>query len=487
MIKTQLKQLTQPKPFAKSFITFRRFKGRHQKRKYWPVMVVLTCVFIGVNLAQAQVSVTALRINGEQVQGVNLFGAEYVSLSMLSKLANIERKGSVLRMKGMGRIILMPIDEDQERATTSFNTVQIDAKRLKARTATRIDGSVYIPLDTLAQGLGATYSAGSLSLPPPTLRNVSSRAGKTSDRLVLDLNRNVDVQDELRGTQARVVLKNTSGKTKRYATRGAFMPYAQVNKEGSDMTVSFTLPQNSGYRVYSVVREGGVRLVIDVGPGIPKTFPALMERIGKPLIVLDPLRVSNLRKDITLEVARRAGKLLSQAGWQVQLTRTRSTAMSRNEKLKLARRSDVYLALDLGRFPDAVRSGVTVYEQRSNSPAKFVDSVRNGTTAPYASLAVGDTGGTRKLSELIRGELKSNGIQSDQQDISKILILSEAPQAALLLEMGWMTNAQDRARFSTDGYMQSVAVATARSIATYLTARANNASENNSRVWQREN
>lgn len=461
--------------------------NKTKKKLRWPLAITLVGICVGVGLARAQISVTSFNLAGENVQGVNLFGAEYVSLSLLGNLVEVERLNKKIRIRGLGHIILMPIDEDQERSTTDYNLVQFDAKRTKARTATYIDGSIYIPLDTLAYGIGAKYSTGEISLPKSQLKSVSSRTGKTSDRLVLDLSRNVKIQDELRGTKARVVIKNTSGKAKRYATRGAFMPYAKVGQEGKDLVISFTLPQNSGYRVYSVLRPSGTRLVIDVGPGIPQTFPALMERIGKPLIVLDPLRVHNIRQDVTLEVARRAARLLTQAGWQVKLTRSKSSALGQNQKMLLARQSDVYFALDLGRMPEASRKGVTVYEQRGNGPSQFVNSIRNGTTAPYAALAVGDTGGTRKLSELLRGELKGGGVESGQQDISKVLTLSEAPQAALLLEMGWVSNSEDRARLSTDSYIQSVAVATARSIATYLTARANNSSKNDSRIWQREN
>ena len=41
--------------------------------------------------------------------------------------------------------------------------------------------------------------------------------------------------------------------------------------------------------------------------------PALLERISRPLIVLDPARVSGLGRDVTLEVARRAAELRSAA------------------------------------------------------------------------------------------------------------------------------------------------------------------------------
>lgn len=439
--------------------------------------LLLSAALIGVGIAGAQITFGKLNLAGKSVQSVNLYGAEYASQATLGDLLKISRSGSIMRVEGLGHVLLLPIDEDQVRATTDFNTVQLDAERVKARTATFVNGNIYLPLDTLARGLGASYQTGQFTLATRTLQSVSSRAGKDSDRLVLDLNREVTVKDELKGAVLRIILKNTQANPQRYTTRGAFIPFAEVTQEKSDSVVSFTLPQNSGYRVYPVVRSGGTRIVVDVGPGIPSDVPVLMERLSKPLIVLDPAKVQGMGKDVTLEVARRAAELLTKAGWQVKLTREQNAVIPLTDKLILARQSDVYLALDLGRFPGTQRGGVTVYEQTGRSSSQFVNNVRNGKIPPYGSLAVGDVGGTRKLSELLRGELKSSGVTAGQDSISRMLTLSETAQAALLLELGWTGNAQDRANLSTDARVQAFALAVARSIATYLTARANNSNQ----------
>ncbi|WP_135229670.1 N-acetylmuramoyl-L-alanine amidase family protein [Deinococcus fonticola] len=443
----------------------------------WP-RLLLTGALVLAGLAGAQFTFTKLNLAGQQVQSVDLYGAEYASQVTLGDLLDVKRDGSLVRVTGLGHVLLLPLDEDQVRATTDFNTVQLDAQRVQARTATWVNGNIYLPLDTLARGLGAAYQKGKFTLPTRTLQNVSSRAGKDTDRLVLDLSRDVMVRDELKGTVLRIMLKGTTGQTQRYTTRGAFIPYADVKQEGENTVVSFTLPQNSGYRVYPVVRQGGTRIVVDVGPGIPNDTPVLMERLAKPLIVLDPARVEGLGKDVTLEVARRSAELLTKAGWQVKLTREQGSALPLNEKLRLARASDVYLALDLGRFPKTTRGGVTVYENTGRSPAKFVNALRNGTeNPPLGSLAVGDMGGTRRLSELLRGELKGSGVTARQDSVARMLTLSETAQAALLLEVGWAGNAQDRANLGTEARMQALSVSVARSVATYLTARANNASQ----------
>ncbi|MHA0034238.1 hypothetical protein ACXXDK_04580 [Deinococcus sp. PESE-38] len=66
---------------------------------------------------------------------------------------------------------------------------------------------------------------------------------------------------------------------------------------------------------------------------------------------------------------------------------------------------------------------------------------------------------------------------AEQDDLRRMLTLSEAPQAALLLELGWAGNAQDRANLATEARLQALSVAVARSVANYLTTRAANASQ----------
>ncbi|BDP41885.1 hypothetical protein DAETH_18540 [Deinococcus aetherius] len=442
--------------------------------------LLLSAALLGAGLAGAQITFNRLNLVGTQVQSIDLYGAEYASDLVLSGVMRISREevenaGTIVRVEAFGHTLLLPLDEDQQRATTDFNTVQLDTERVQARTATLVNGNLYLPLDTLARGLGATYEQGTFKITPATLQGVSSRAGADSDRLVLDLTRDVAVTDELRGTTVTVTLRGVKGEARRYTTRGAFVPTAEVARKGDDLTLSFTLPQGSGYRVYRVVRPGGARLVVDVGPGVPRTTPALLDRITRPLIVLDPARVTGLGRDVTLEVARRAAELLNEAGWQVKVTRDAATALGLNQKLALTRRSDVYLALDLGRFPGSQRSGVTVYEPTGRAGSQYINALRGGAQIPYGNLAVGGPGGTRRLSELLRGELRGGGVTAKQENVSRVLMLGEAPQAALLLELGWAGDAGDRAKLGVDERLQAMSVAVARSVATYLTARASNA------------
>ncbi|MFC4453348.1 N-acetylmuramoyl-L-alanine amidase family protein [Deinococcus sonorensis] len=436
----------------------------------------LALLLVALGAAGAQLALTQLNLAGQRVQGVLVNGIEYASASTLGNLLSIVQTGGVVRVTGFGHLLLLPIDEDNQRATTDFNTVQLDSERVKARTATVQDGKVLLPLDTLARGLGAEYSQGKFTFPPAKLGSVSSLAGRTSDRIVLDLNRNVQLREELLGGKLRLTLLGTAGSTQTYATRGGFVPRVQVRQSGDNLQVELPLTGQSGYRLYSVVRPEGVRLVLDVGPGISLNVPALINRVRRPVIVLDPASVAGRGGDVTLEVARSAAELLSKAGWQVQLTRSTAQQQNLGSRLLLARQSDVYVSLDLGRFPGASRSGVTLYQHVGRSSTQILNAYRDAGSAPDLSLvrsAVGDPAESRRLSDLLRGELKAGGLPASQRSVSRQVLLGEAPHAALLLELGWPSNDADQARLSSSEQNQKMAQALAHSIATYLAARIN--------------
>ena len=427
----------------------------------------------GAQSAGAQPTYGQLNLAGRSAQSAFLHGAEYVSVGTLSRLVSVTELLGVARINGLGQVLLLPIDEDQQRATTTFNTVQLGTLRTRAATATRLDGKLLLPLSTLASGLGAQYSPGQFSLPRAALEDVSSLSGKRSDRVVFTLSRTVTVREELVGSALSLTLNGASASTRNYTTRGAFAPRVQVAASTAGARITLPLPPGSGYRVYTVQNSVGSRLVLDIGPGIALTLPAVLERARRPLIVLDPASVPGRSSDVTLEVARSAAELLSRAGWQVRLTRDSASQPSTSARQDLARQSDVFVSLDLGRFPGIVRSGVTLYEFAGQAPTQIVNAYRLAQAQPLVAQVVSSASSSRALSNLLRGELKSGGLAAAQQPQSRLLLLGEAPKAALLLELGWTQSQADSQRLSDSAKTGQMASALARAVATYLTARAN--------------
>ena len=436
------------------------------------VTLLLPALLLGA--AGAQYAYSKLSLSGREAQAIVLGGAEYASETALQGALRIIREDPYVRIQGLGHDLLLPIDQDPERAATTFNTVQLDTARLQARTATLVNGELYLPLDTLARGLGADYQTGSFSLPGPAIRSVASRAGKDADRIVLDLTRSAEVSAALSGDTLSVLLRGVTAQASSYATRGAFVPKFSVVSSAQGATIKLPLGAGAGYRFFTVVRPGSVRLVIDVGPGLPRNVSRLVDGPRSPLIVLDPAPAGG-GSDLPLEVARATGELLSKAGWQVKLTRSAAGRLPIAAREQMARRSQVFVTLSLGRFPGAPRRGLTLYQPSGEQDALIVGALRDAQDSPLAAAAVGNGGETKRLSELLLGELSSRGLKAATQALPKLYLPGEAPHAAFVLELGWPQNAADLANLLTPQRTTKVSEALALSVATFLKARLSNA------------
>ncbi|WP_161882119.1 N-acetylmuramoyl-L-alanine amidase [Deinococcus alpinitundrae] len=437
----------------------------------------LLAALLLLGVAGAQYAYSKLMLGGQETQAIVLGGAEYAAQGTLSGVVQVSRQDPYVVVQGLGHELILPIDQDAERAATTFNTVQLDNTRLNARTATLVNGELYLPLDTLARGLGADYKTGAFSLPAAALTNVSSRAGKDTDRIVLDFSRDPQYAVNVVGNTLTLILKGVNANPQTYATRGAFVPSFTVTSASGNARLGLTLGSGAGYRLFKVVRPGSVRLVLDIGPGLPRNVAALTDAPRAPLIVLDPAPKGGGSLDIPLEVARATGELLSKSGWQVKLTRSAAGRLPIAEREKLARQSQVFVTLSLGRFPGANRQGITLYQPVGEQNAQVINAYRDAANvSPLISAAVGDGGETKRLSELLLGELGARGLKAGAQPVPRLYLAGQAPHAAFELELGWPQNAGDLANLITPQRTGKVADALALSVATFLKARAANLS-----------
>ncbi len=430
-----------------------------------------------LGVAGAQLDFTRLNLFGRGTQSLTLYGKEYARDDVLSRYWRINRTGEIVSVEGFGHLLLLPVDQDQQRATTAFNTVQVDASRRNAATATLVNGHLYLPLTTLSAAIGAQYAPGSLTLPAPQVTGVASRAGQQSDRIVLDLNRDVPVTSSLTAGTLKVVLGGAAGRSQTYGTRGVFLPQVRLAQAEGGLTLSAPLKAPSGYRVFKVYGQGTVRVVLDAGPGVGMDVPELLARQRRPRIVIDPQAVPSVNgNDAPLELARATGEILTRAGWQVQLTRTSAGDSSLASRLELARQSDLFLSVGLERFPGATGGGVTLSGPSGAASAQIVNDIRAlDRPSNLLRAAVSGDGDNRRLSDLITGELKALDLTPRVASGRNLLLLREAPRAALNLEIGWPQNERDRARLADSAQTQALATALARGVATYLAAQANKA------------
>ena len=165
-----------------------------------------------------------------------------------------------------------------------------------------------------------------------------------------------------------------------------------------------------------------------------------------------------LEKTVTLDLAVRAQKILSERGHKVVLTRTSDKNVGLAERAKVAKAiaAPVFLSIHLNGFDHKVQGTETICNIMHNSlsadPCRAVQKSVLSATG-YADRNKGHPGGVKRQP---LGVLK--------------LSLHHAKTACCLLEVSFMDVAAEEARLKTSAYLNKIAKAIADGIADYLEA-----------------
>jgi N-acetylmuramoyl-L-alanine amidase len=151
-------------------------------------------------------------------------------------------------------------------------------------------------------------------------------------------------------------------------------------------------------------------------------------------------------KDINLEVARRVAALLEQRGVSVIMTRQQDRFVELEERAQIANRrnADLFVSIHSDSNPDRERQGFTVYVAKGASP----DSYK---AARAINQAMGGTGSD------------SHGIREADY---RVLVQSTCP--AVLVELGYLSNATEARRLQDSAYQTRLAQALADGISACL-------------------
>lgn len=246
------------------------------------------------------------------------------------------------------------------------------------------------------------------------------------------------------------------------------------------------------------------------GPGeVPlaevSTIPGGSEvvREGRPLVVIDPGHggIDNgastpngvHEKDIVLAFALKLQELLVQTGkYDVALTRDDDTFLRLEERVTLARqnKADLFISLHADSFQQPEIRGASVYtrdERATDVLDKVLADNENrsdivaGFTVPDMSQAVVDI-----LVDLMRREMRRQSFLAAQALVAQLepsvalrrfpvrqadFFVLQAPDVpSVLVELGFLSNAQDINNLMTDGWQDRVTAALARGIASYFDA-----------------
>lgn len=208
-----------------------------------------------------------------------------------------------------------------------------------------------------------------------------------------------------------------------------------------------------------------------------------------------------LEKDLVLQVSRRIGAALEKSGFKVVYTRKADRFVSLAERTEIANRAagDLYLSIHANSADDRDARGTETYFlslDASDEEARRVAMTENRVfeqdgTAPASGDVVGGI-----LGDLIRTEhlRRSSQIASAvQRELSQLpgpqrgvkqapfVVLMGVNMPAALVEIGFLTNAEEEGRLRASGYQRRIAAAIAAGVKNFRATRDLTSSEEGGR------
>jgi N-acetylmuramoyl-L-alanine amidase len=172
-------------------------------------------------------------------------------------------------------------------------------------------------------------------------------------------------------------------------------------------------------------------------------------------------------KTFTLDVSVRAAQLLSRAGYRVLMTRSTDETVSLEERVTFARRFPSALFVSVHFNSGGAGTGVETYAMSPRGVpsmsaegahlAAFETYPGNSRDAENAALAT-----ATHASLVSRSGMFDRGIKR-----ARFYVLREAMIPGVLLEAGFLSNAEDMQRIASSGYRQQVAGSIAEAVGNY--------------------
>jgi N-acetylmuramoyl-L-alanine amidase len=177
-------------------------------------------------------------------------------------------------------------------------------------------------------------------------------------------------------------------------------------------------------------------------------------------------------KRLTLDLAKRVGIRLRACGVVSVLTRDRDTALTLDERCERASRAgaDLFLSIHLNASRDPAITGVETYcvpaaGFSSTADAGFPRRPARPVVCPGNRY---DRANLLLASYVHRGLLTQTGARDRGVRRARFFVIRNAPCPAALVECGFLSNAQEAGRLSSEAYREAVADGLTRGILTYL-------------------
>jgi N-acetylmuramoyl-L-alanine amidase len=186
------------------------------------------------------------------------------------------------------------------------------------------------------------------------------------------------------------------------------------------------------------------------GPGTPLPRP-----IGRQVVVLDPghggpdpgaVGIGNIyEKDIVLDVSRQVSALLEQQGVQVVMTRNADIDLDLEPRVQIAQRANANI------FVSIHANAISMSRPDINGLETFYyDSGLELAQTVHASI------------------LQATGARDRRVRQARFYVIRRTTMPAILVELGFVTGAEDAPKLATPGYRRQLAEGLARGILQYL-------------------
>lgn len=168
-------------------------------------------------------------------------------------------------------------------------------------------------------------------------------------------------------------------------------------------------------------------------------------------------------KDINLAVAKQLYGILKRCGYDVYLTRTGDQARSLQHRAQAAgrARADLFISLHINAVDARHVSGIETFLLTPEGTASTYSNSIKQEASPGNAF---DEENTRLAFEVQRELLATTGADDRGTKHANFAVLRDVPCAAVLVEMGFVTNAAERTKLTDPSYQRRLAVGISRGV-----------------------
>ena len=216
--------------------------------------------------------------------------------------------------------------------------------------------------------------------------------------------------------------------------------------------MKLVIPTETDSVVNTYLGADGKTLKIQVTES-KKSRPAFINREGARIVVIDPghggndvgaIRGDITEKDITLDVSKRVKEILTKQGYKVEMTRDKDATVSLEERVEFSEaiQPDIFISIHVNSSEKPAITGLETHYYHQESLA---------------------------LAQTMHAAMVSN-IKTNNRGLfkSKFYVINHTTSPAILVEIGFISNTEERAELISEKRKQTTAKAIAEGVQNYF-------------------